>query len=141
MTSEDERHQNSEHKRSDFITHFASQCKLTVTDDAANPRWQPLSSRAKSLVKQLLVLEEHRRLSAKQALDHLWFTHPTYARELQCAYEHAIRDWKHSGEQKSVYQEVDTVDITGYSVMETPPPESESQQGIRSEHFPRRSAQ
>jgi len=140
MNSEDERRQNSEHERSEFITHFASQCKLTVTDNAANPRWKPLSSRAKSFVKQLLVLEEHRRLRAKQALDHLWFKHPTYVSELQHAYEYAIRDWKQSDEQTAACQEIDTVDIIGYSVMDTPPPDSESQQGIRSEHFPRRSA-
>ncbi|GAB7346519.1 hypothetical protein MBLNU457_5204t1 [Dothideomycetes sp. NU457] len=136
MTSEDERNRYAERQRSDFITQLASQCRLTVTNDATNPHWRRLSSRAKSFIMQLLVPDEHQRLKAKEALDHSWFTHPTYAAELQCAYDLAIRGWKQSSEHTDPCTEIDTLDITGRCIMQTPPPDSVSQQGTRSKHFP-----
>jgi len=136
MKSEDERRGYGERQRSEFITQLASQCRLTVTDDAANPRWHALSSRAKSFIRQLLVIDEHQRLRSKEALEHPWFTHPIYEAELQHAYNFATDGWKPSNEQTETYHEVDTVDVNGPSVMETPPPDSVSQQGLRSKHFP-----
>jgi len=78
----------------ELVQELAAQCHLTVIDDETNSVWQPLSGRAKSFVKELLVLDECERLTAKTALKHPWFTHPTYACELQQVYERAVRDFR-----------------------------------------------
>jgi len=98
-------HYPHDHNRS--IVDLAAQCDITVIDDETNHRWRPVSRRAKSFVKELLVLDETRRLTAKAALRHAWFTHPAYASELQQVYERAISDFKPSTERQNV-QYLDT---------------------------------
>ncbi|CRG87208.1 Protein VMS1 [Talaromyces islandicus] len=57
------------------------------------PRWNEVSALAQNLVLSLLVLDERRRLSAKEALGHCWFTNPEYKWRLDRDYQGAIRDW------------------------------------------------
>jgi serine/threonine protein kinase len=57
------------------------------------PRWAEASALAQNFVLALLVLDEKRRLSAKEALGHCWFTNPEYKWRLNRDYQAAIRDW------------------------------------------------
>jgi len=95
------------HDQHRSILDLAAQCNITAIDDETNPGWQRVSRRAKSFVKELLVLDETCRLTAKAALKHAWFTHPAYASELQQVYERAISDFRPSTEHQSV-QYLDT---------------------------------
>jgi serine/threonine protein kinase len=74
------------------IMERASKCNIDVID--TSPTWNKVSKRAKGFLKSLLVLDEEKRLTAKQALDHQWFTNPTCAAEYEKIYEHCTRDWR-----------------------------------------------
>lgn len=79
----------------EVIMKLASQCDLSMIDNSR--AWNHVSKRAKGFVKDVLVLDESRRLDAKQALRHPWFTNPRCAREFHEVYQHCIRDWKPRG--------------------------------------------
>lgn len=49
---------------------------------------------AQNFVLSLLVLDERKRLTAKQALKHSWFLNEQYQSRLEQLYEEAIRDWR-----------------------------------------------
>lgn len=56
--------------------------------------WANVGHNAKSFIKGCVVVEESRRLNAKQALMHIWFTERHYAAEMEAAYNRAIQDWE-----------------------------------------------
>jgi pheromone a factor receptor len=56
--------------------------------------WQSLGSRPKDFVLKLLVLDEKSRMTAKEALSHKWFTHPSVKQEYDAVYRRAIRNWQ-----------------------------------------------
>lgn len=58
-----------------------------------NIRWGEASTIAQNFVLSLLVLDERKRLTAKQALQHSWFLNEHYQSRLEQLYEEAIRDW------------------------------------------------
>lgn len=58
------------------------------------PKWNEASALAQNFVLALLVLDEKRRLSAKEALGHCWFTNPEYKWRLYHDYQKAIDDWR-----------------------------------------------
>lgn len=49
---------------------------------------------AQSFILSLLVLDERKRLTAKQALQHSWFVNEHYQSKLRQLYEGAVRDWQ-----------------------------------------------
>lgn len=59
-----------------------------------NHRWSEASKMAQSFVLSLLVLDERKRLTVKQALQHPWFVNEQYQSKLRQLYEEAIRDWQ-----------------------------------------------
>lgn len=68
------------------------ECDLKVLDK--DPVWQRVGRRAKDFIRRTLVLDEKFRMTAKEALDHEWFSNPSHADELEAVYQHAIRDWE-----------------------------------------------
>ena len=56
-------------------------------------RWSEASKMAQNFVLSLLVLDERKRLTAKQALQHSWFMNEQYQSKLKQLYKEAIRDW------------------------------------------------
>jgi len=56
--------------------------------------WREVGRKAKSFIRECLILDESQRLTAEQALSHVWFTNKHYAAELEGAYARAIADWK-----------------------------------------------
>lgn len=58
------------------------------------PEWNHVSRKAKDFIRNCVMLDESKRLTAKQALLHRWLTHHQYAADLQAAHGRAIADWK-----------------------------------------------
>ncbi|UPX12609.1 Non-specific serine/threonine protein kinase [Ascochyta rabiei] len=83
------------------IIKLAAQCDLSILDDEFHPLWGPIAQAPKDFIKRLLVLEEEDRMSASEALDHIWFTHPYMAAEFDAQYERSTRDWtpRHKDDQ------------------------------------------
>ncbi|KAJ4379087.1 hypothetical protein N0V86_005128 [Didymella sp. IMI 355093] len=83
------------------IVQLAAQCDLSVLDDEYHPSWGPIARAPKDFIKRLLVLNEEDRMSATEALHHIWFTHPMMAAEFEAQYERSIRDWgpRHKDDQ------------------------------------------
>lgn len=87
-----ERH-DFEYDPLEVILSLSAQCDVSMIDDPENATWARIGKRPKALVKALLVLDESRRLTAKQALQDLWFTKSIYAAEFDAVYQRAISDW------------------------------------------------
>jgi serine/threonine protein kinase len=62
-----------------------------------SPKWNETSTMAQNFVLSLLVLDERKRLTTKQALQHSWFLNEQYQSRLKQLYEEAIRDWRPRG--------------------------------------------
>lgn len=58
-----------------------------------NSKWGEASAMAQNFVLSLLILDERKRLTAKQALQHSWFMNEQYRSRLEQLYEEAIRNW------------------------------------------------
>lgn len=76
------------------IVNLAAQCDLSILDDEYHPLWGPIAAAPKDFIKRLLVLDEEDRMSATEALNHIWFTHPMMAAEFEAQYERSIRSWR-----------------------------------------------
>jgi len=74
------------------ILSMAARCDLTVLE--TGPGWQNVGRRPKDFIKRLVTLDEANRMTAKQALEHIWFTNKWYADKLEVIYDRAIRDWQ-----------------------------------------------
>ncbi|KAF4303443.1 camk protein kinase [Botryosphaeria dothidea] len=73
------------------IQNRSIECNLDLLDD--DSFWQNVGRRAKDFIRRSLVLDEDVRMTAKQALQHEWFSNPTHADEFEAVYQHAIQDW------------------------------------------------
>lgn len=86
--------------------------------------WVYIHRRAKDFIKGCLVLDEHDRLTATEALASEWFTHPHYRVEMDAAYERAIADWTPKKYDEDKFNEhIDTTLIV------------EKAQAVRSQYF------
>lgn len=56
--------------------------------------WNNVGTRARDFVRQLLLLDEAKRMNVKQALCHSWFTNRAHKREFEALYRRSVRDWK-----------------------------------------------
>lgn len=86
---------------------------LSMIDQAING-WEHVPRRARNFVRSLLVLQEDKRLSAKKALQHHWFTNPTCAATFETIYAQSISGWKpRELSSEDIVVEVDTSDLIG----------------------------
>jgi serine/threonine protein kinase len=76
------------------IIDLAAQCDLSVLDDEYHPSWRHITHTPKDFIKRLLVLEENDRLTATEALAHVWFTNECYAKDLEDLCVRSIKDWR-----------------------------------------------
>jgi serine/threonine protein kinase len=90
------------------IVQLAAQCDLSVLDDEYHPSWEPIARAPKDFIKRLLVLNEEDRMSATEALHHIWFTHPMMAPEFEAQYERSIRDWRPRRKDDQLIEQVST---------------------------------
>lgn len=56
--------------------------------------WHNIGPRARDFVRQLLLLDESKRMTAKQALCHSWFTNRAHKCEFEALYRRSTKDWK-----------------------------------------------
>jgi serine/threonine protein kinase len=94
------------------IVGLAAECDLSILDDEDHPSWGPIAPAPKDFVKRLLVLDENDRMSASQALDHIWFTHPMMAREYEAQYERSIKDWHPLRKDNQLVEHISTIQMT-----------------------------
>lgn len=76
------------------IVSLAAQCDLSVMEDMYHPWWGKVDPLPKDFIKRLLVLEEDDRMTASEALAHVWFSNDSYAEDLQDLYSRSIKDWR-----------------------------------------------
>ena len=92
------------------IIGLAAQCDLSILDDEHHPLWGPIASAPKDFIRRLLVLEEEDRMSASEALNHIWFTHPYMAAEFDAQYERSIRDWHPRHKDDQLIEQISTLE-------------------------------
>ncbi|KEQ97077.1 hypothetical protein AUEXF2481DRAFT_78672 [Aureobasidium subglaciale EXF-2481] len=81
--------------------------------DQGKECWKSVPKRARDFVTSLLVLQEDKRLAAKEALEHSWFTNHICAASFDAVYEKAIRGWKPRATLKEdIVVNIDTSDIS-----------------------------
>jgi serine/threonine protein kinase len=90
------------------IVQLAAQCDLSILDDEHHPLWGPIAPAPKDFIKRLLVLNEKDRMSATEALHHIWFTHPMMAAEFEAQYERSIRDWRPRRKDDQLIEQIST---------------------------------
>lgn len=88
----DRTHVDYEYKPQDVILGLSATCDLSVLD--VHPVWLTVGHRPKDFIRNLLVLDESRRMSATQALAHPWFTNKCHAAEFEALYDRATKDWR-----------------------------------------------
>ncbi|KAL8727978.1 MAG: hypothetical protein Q9181_005506 [Wetmoreana brouardii] len=72
-----------------------AKCDTRVLD---NPEvWGDIDVRARDFIRQLLVLDERKRLTAGQALVHVWFMQETQVEPVAARYDQVIAGWRPSG--------------------------------------------
>lgn len=86
--------QDSDYRRnsSAAIIKAAAECNLDRLDNSS--AWLDVNPQTKGFVKELLVLDEKTRLTAQQALNHLWFTEGSRRAALEKTYKQIIEGWK-----------------------------------------------
>ena len=99
--------------------------KLSALDRAES--WKRLNRRTRSFVRDCLVVDEHRRMTAKQGLQHQWFTNSQYGAALEAAYLRAIQDWRPRGQKDDLIEYCEVPDVS--------PSRSDPGLGTRSHHF------
>ena len=87
------------------ILGMASVCDMSVLDTRLS--WQNAGKRAKDFVKQLLVLDEVKRMTVTQALAHPWFTNRINADHFQELYQRAILIGNHVRETREWTERLD----------------------------------
>jgi serine/threonine protein kinase len=75
------------------IIGLAAQCDLSVLDDDHHPTWSGVDSLSKDFIKHLLVLDEHDRMTATEALAHVWLANNCYAEDLCDLYARSVQGW------------------------------------------------
>lgn len=76
----------------DAILESAARCDLERL--MHRPGWMALSSRGKDFIKRLLELDENARMTAEQALDHMWYTAHGHKKTFDKVYDQAVGTWK-----------------------------------------------
>lgn len=58
------------------------------------PVWKEIDKRPKDFIRKLLVIDDARRLTPAQALEHKWFTHPAHKVEFEALYDRVTANWR-----------------------------------------------
>ncbi|KAI8940597.1 hypothetical protein NX059_001871 [Plenodomus lindquistii] len=74
------------------IMNLAGKCDLSILDDEHHPVWGTVDNCPKDFIRNLLVLEEHDRMTAAEALGHIWFA--AHTEDFEELYARATKDWK-----------------------------------------------
>lgn len=87
------------------ILKAAAECNLSEID--ISEKWKPVGERPKDFVRRLLVLDEVKRMTVKEALDHQWFTNEHHKDEFEAVYQRGIRHWRPRPKRADMIEIVD----------------------------------
>ena len=82
----------------------AARCDLSRME--TDSQWQTINDCQKDFVRKLLVLDEDERMTAQEALNHLWFAQCKEA--FNAVYEHATRYWTPSRQLGTLVEKIRT---------------------------------
>lgn len=68
--------------------------------------WKDIGHHGKDFVRQLLQIDDTKRMTAEEALQHPWLSNETYGKSLQDAYERAIAGWRPGAAGKGIIQQI-----------------------------------
>ena len=102
------------------ILNLAAKCDLSVLDSVDHSAWSRIGCRPKDFIRNLLVLDETHRMTAPEALGHVWFSHKQYAAEFDTLYERATRDWQPRRKIFRLVEPVPSAVSTSYSKRQVP---------------------
>lgn len=88
----DPKDDNFETNPDKVIAKLAAECNLAPLDQSKD--WEHVGERAKDFVRKLLIVDEMKRMTVKEALSHPWFTNKYHRNEFVAVYLRAIRHWK-----------------------------------------------
>lgn len=71
---------------------LARACDMTFLRNT--PDWQQVRTRPKSFVDRLLMLDEEKRMTAKQALHHEWFSNEVHKTNFEELYQRTTKHWR-----------------------------------------------
>ncbi|KAI9877518.1 MAG: hypothetical protein M1830_003714 [Pleopsidium flavum] len=105
VDSEDEEYQANPDQA---ILKAAAECNLAGMD--TGEKWQHVGERAKDFVRKLLVLDEVKRMTVEEALEHPWFTNESHRDEFEAVYQRAIRHWRPRPKKADMIENLDDTD-------------------------------
>lgn len=79
-------------KTHQYCQKLAQECDLQQLEN--DPEWKLVGKRPKDFVRRLLVLHEERRMTAKDAKQHSWFSNDFHRVDFETVYCRATRHWK-----------------------------------------------
>ena len=85
------------------ISDAAAKCDLSPIK--AMPEWRVASESLQDFVEKLLVLRETARITAEEALLHLWFN-DEYKEDWDSVYRFCIKDWKARAPNPSIVETI-----------------------------------
>lgn len=104
-------HRGSEGEIGQVAARSHSAYDLSIIDQGKQA-WEKVPKRARNFVTSLLVLQEDKRLTATEALQHSWFTNKICAASFDALYNKAISDWKpRTTPKEDIVVSIDTSDI------------------------------
>ena len=103
--SEHRDHENGKHIRSRI-----ERCDLSILDSPYHPVWSTTSDRPKDFIRRLLVIEEEKRMTAAEALAHVWFSDPYFAADFEDLYRRSIKDWRPRAKGAHLIEQIASVD-------------------------------
>lgn len=71
---------------------LSKECNLVFLQKSAD--WQRLRIRPRAFVENLLVLDEDARMTAKEALNHTWFSNQIHKTDFEELYQRTIKSWR-----------------------------------------------
>ncbi|KAI9714899.1 MAG: hypothetical protein M1820_000188 [Bogoriella megaspora] len=102
------------------IIGLAAQCNLDELDSSI--QWRRVGHRVKDFVRKLLVLDEGKRLTAKQALQHRWFTNRKHRQSFDSIYQKSIKDWYAQDHAPNIIENLDDTALQEHENPITTPP-------------------
>jgi hypothetical protein len=114
---------------------LANECNLDFLHQRT--AWRKVRPRPANFVARLLVLDESRRMTAKQALEHEWFSNEYHKKNFQEQYQRAIKGWKAAPTRTNVLEFKSAYDIQEMEslqpfLLQQQPPSSRRSRGDRS---------
>src|SRR5271170_7726924 len=94
---------------SQFCERLARECNL---DELEQSRcWREVGARPKAFVRELLVLDENKRSTARRSLEHEWFSNDTHRTDFEELYQRTIRHWRPRIAKRPVIEFVDSEEL------------------------------